>query len=85
MQRRLSNPTPPTPNSSRRLFFVSSMVRRTLELKQVRIDIMVKVLKINKSLSGPQSAKNLDILFLPPPLINVLLICLRESKLVQIP
>jgi hypothetical protein len=28
--------------------------------------------------------KNLDILLLPPPLINILLISLRESNLLQV-
>ncbi len=76
--------TPHTLESSKRVLLVSGMIRRVLELKQVKIYITIKVFNVNRSLNGPWSARNLDIPFPFPPLIDILLICLTGRKLVQV-
>jgi hypothetical protein len=79
-----SNMTPHTPESSKRIFLMNNKVRRILELKQVKIYIVIRVLNVNKSLNGYRGARNLDI-FLPfPHFIDILLICLKGNKLFQV-
>jgi hypothetical protein len=77
----LSSTTIHIPKNSRKVFFVSSAVKRILEFRKVGIYIVANVFNVNMSLSGPWSVRNLDILFPLPPLINIfLLICLKERS-----